>query len=269
MAALLFADLAVETTMKAALVQKNSDVPKNATAPQLIDAIAREYPLLGAGQDLAMVRRIREARNPVQHAAATVGPGTLDALLNDADEILNVLLRAAFNIELRSISMISLVANDELRAALEKAYELSSAGDLDTALLCVVAAFDSVRIRAGRWVRKAMGIPEMHDRLGPWVFSKPAIDVFGREHRHSIEPAGDWREWVPLMLGVSLTDQVALQLAKDRCDEVRNAADGKADVPAQPFSREDVQDVIEIAARNIWRLEAAQPQLFLHPNRAD
>lgn len=262
MSALLLADLAVETALKAALIEKNVDIPKRATVPDLVDLVAANYGELTNSSVVGMARRVRDARNPVQHAATPPGRGTLNALLNDAGEVLSAVIKSGFGVDLASVSAVSLVADEELRLALEKAQELCASGALDGALQCSVAAFDSLRIRLGRCVREAHGHSEMHDRLGPWVFSHEVLAVFGADHNHAVEPAGEWRTWVPHALDVSLRDLVAIRFAKARCEELRKAAQEQAEAPGCGFTADEVLDVIETVARNIWRLETTQPELF-------
>lgn len=268
MSALLLADLAIETALKAALFDKNVEVPKRATVPDLVDLVAGHFSELANSPVLGMAKRIREARNPVQHAATPPARGSLHALLNDAGDVLTAVVGCGFGVDLANVSAVSLVADAELRMALEKARELCAAADFDGALRCSVAAFDSVCIRLGRWVRKAHGHSEMHDRLGPWVFSPEVLSVFGAEHGHAVEPAGEWRLWVPHALNVSLSDLVALRLAKARCAEIRLAAERQVEAPASSYTAEGILDVIETVARNIWRLEASQPELFLTDARS-
>jgi hypothetical protein len=262
MSALLFADLAVETALKAALVEKNAEFPRGATLPQLLDTLENEYPSLAGTPEIGMTRRLRDARNPVQHSAATVGPATLDALLADSRTIVNALFRTAFGVHLDEVSIVSLVGDPTLRTALEKAQELSASGNLDDAVLLAVAVFESLRIRLGRWVRKAMGVSEALDGYGPWVVSREVLEVFGAEHGHATEPVGDWREWVQFAIGIPLRDQVVLRHAKARCDAVRKAKEEGAEPPPSDFGVDDVIDLIEVTARNVWRLEATQPGTF-------
>lgn len=210
-----------------------------------------------------MARRLREARNVVQHGASTVGGGSLEAHLGDAAKVLHAVLMAGFGVALDSLSVTSLVREPDLRAALDKAWELSAAGDTDDALPCAVAAFESLRIRLSRLVRSALGDSDVADRYGPIQFSHEVIQVFGPEHAHTHEPASDdWQDIVPVSLGVSLRDQVLLRRAKNRCDDVREARENNLDLPIPVPTADQVRAVVEAVARNVWRLESTQPELF-------
>lgn len=262
MSALLFADLAVETTLKAILVERGAKVDKASTFPLLMDALVREFPELASSRETGALRRLRDARNSVQHTGTSPSQSSAVAQLNDAVPALERVVRLGFGVDFAAVSVASLVGDTELRAVLEKASELCDSGDIHNATVCAAGAFESLRIRWGRWMRRALGLSEKHDRYGSWLVSPVASAVFGAEYEHLVEPTGEgpWRDLTLLSLGFSVPDLVFVRSAVEYAKRMRQ--DPPAD-PVPPPTTDSVRALVELLARHIWRIEVTHPEIFV------
>jgi HEPN domain-containing protein len=272
MIALLTADLAVETVIKAAITDRIGEVDRGSRLPQLIAELQKVVPALAARDDIfGMARRLRDARNPVQHAGAHAGRSTVEAFLEDAEKVVAAVVGAVFDVNFETVSVAALVRTPDLREALENAGTATREGRYDDALVLAVGAYESLRIRWGKWIRYALGMDLTNERYGALQISLPAVATFGSEHPHVFDPAteeGSWREITLVALGFSVSDLIRIEGAR-KCADALMKSKRDADMPAEQresvTNRAETLAIVEIIARQIWRLEGSQPELFETP----
>ena len=98
MTALLLADVAVETVTKQVLFDRNVDFGKQDKLAKLIEELERAVPELAGRQELSAARRLREARNPVQHAGQVPSPRNLEQHLRDAHGFVQLVVSICFGV---------------------------------------------------------------------------------------------------------------------------------------------------------------------------
>ena len=102
--------------------------------------------------------------------------------LRDAELFLTLLVREAFGLDFSSLSAVSLVCADDLRAALLAASESLEAGHIEKANLYLAAAFKCVDVAVRHWVRRLRGgNTKMEMFVGVWI-NEVVCAVFGSEH---------------------------------------------------------------------------------------
>ncbi|WP_160308989.1 HEPN domain-containing protein [Anaeromyxobacter sp. PSR-1] len=260
--AMLVADVALETLLKQVLVDQGIKVPDRADVHELTKALIQSKPQLASVPELQIARRMRSARNPVQHAGFAPNEATASAHLRDAEAFADMITREFYGTELAQISVAALIQEPNLRGALEAAAASAHGGDLDSACIQLAAAFGLLFARCGYWVRRVMGVTDVEERFTSGRAHPAVLSVFGAE---GVTPNTDehqtWREITLVSLGIPLPDLLSLKGVEMYAEEVLRARKDGTSVSAEPPSVGAIRHAIDVLARHVWRLETAQPAL--------
>jgi len=266
MSAMLLADIAVETVVKQALFDRGIDFGRQDKLGALLDTLVKQVPSLDGRPEVGAARRLREARNPVQHAGQVPSRSSVEGHLRDAELFLAVITRECFSVELSSLSPASLIKADDLRTGLASAAEWLRDGQLDEANVCLAATFDVLGVALRHWLRRARGKDARKELFaGVWLH-ETIIAVFGPEHGAATETRLEENpdnDEAYLAVQFPLADVLRLQrLGKRALEFLRATRDKKPEVGAPPPAT-DIEAGIDSLAKQIARLEAAQPDLFV------
>jgi hypothetical protein len=180
MTALLLADVAVETVVKQILFDRGAEFGRQDKLGALLDALVGAFPALKLRPELGAARRLREARNPVQHAGQVPSTAIVEAHLRDAEIFLTLVVKECFGFDFAALSTASFVRTEDLRAALAAATEALRGETVDEANLLLAAAFQSLSVSVRHWMRRARGVDaRMEMFAGVWL-NEPVIAVYGR-----------------------------------------------------------------------------------------
>jgi hypothetical protein len=157
MQAVLLADLAVETLVKALLEDSKERLRYNAPLAEMLDSIEIPDPLK---KKALSVRRLR---NVTAHDGIEPDDATVADLLGDAVEVLRHLFRLKGH-DFDSFTMVNLVANPIVREPLQLA--VANLDDLDKALTFVAIAFRRLEGNVQEIAGKAAGIDL-------WMYPEP------------------------------------------------------------------------------------------------
>jgi hypothetical protein len=262
MTALLLADIAVETGVKQVITDHGVRVSRDANLYEMIDKLIGVLPGLANRPEVGSARRLRQARNPVQHAGQVPAAGAVSLHLQDARSFLRVLIEESFGWDFDAVSVAALVRRRELRAALASATADLQAGRVDVANTRAAAALEVVAVFWRRWLRIARGQDMRMEPYSPRLIHHLILQVFPM-HPAAVEArldSGDENDDQLLAIGFSIGELVRLRPLLRRAHQ--QAGEGP-DKPIEPEpSPNDVAFLIEVSARQIWRLESTQPELF-------
>jgi hypothetical protein len=79
---------------------------------------------------------------------------------------------------------------------------------------------------------------------------------------------GSWREITLVALGFSVSDLIQVEAARKRAEALvqsKRDTEQREEKPESLTGRDQVLAIVEIIARQIWRLEGSQPELFENP----
>jgi hypothetical protein len=223
--ALLVSDVAVETLLKQVLL----DLGGNADSAQMQDLTERIEKLDAAYCRLPewpIARRLRKARNPVQHAGAVPNDAIAIAHVRDALSFGESVARQAYGVALSEVSLAELIHEPDIRRALQEAVKGARAGNADEACVYAAAAFGLLFARTGAWTRRLMGITEAEERFTPALLDFAVVEVFGAEHPDATTPKTEhawWREMTLATLGLPLPELLAMKGLQDRARVVLEA----------------------------------------------
>jgi hypothetical protein len=265
MTAMLLADVAVETLAKAASMHLGIKVGERANIYELIEKLEKKRPELQGRDEMAAVVKLRNARNPVQHAGSAPSQANTRMWIDEANAFAELLTMEVWGLEFSKISVVSLVRDPVLGAKLKEAKAKLDDGEALYALRIVAGVFKVMRIRWKRKTREACGL-DLTAQEGYLTLrvSEAAAAVFGEDERLSGDPKLVEDKYGPiaeLTLGFSLEELLALRSAVTVVKELlRHPKDAE---PLQiETTTEHIAKLIEIVARQLWRLETTQPTLF-------
>jgi hypothetical protein len=262
MAGMLVADVALETLLKQVLADEGVKIPDRADVHELTKALIQSKPQLASVPEVQIARRMRSARNPVQHSGFAPDEAMASAHLRDAEAFACMITREFYGTELAGISVAALIREPNLRGALERAAASAHSGDLDAACIQLAAAFGLLYVRCGYWVRRVMGVTDVEERFTAGRAHPAVLSVFGEE---GVTPNTDehrtWREITLVSLGIPLPDLLSLKGIEMYAEEVLRAREDGTSASAQLPPVAAIRHAIDVLARHVWRLEAAQPAL--------
>lgn len=266
MTSMLLADIAVETMAKAAVQHLGLKVSSNPNIYDLRKALEDARPGLAGRNEMAAAAKLRQARNPVQHSAMVPSHSSARMWVDEAEAFARLIARDVWGVDFATISVVSLVRDPVLSEKLHEALDAFQANDLGTAIIKVAGTFETMRIRWKRKTRSAFGVDlGEKEAFLPALFSPAAAAVVG-DHDAALytEPKLAEDKYGPvaeLTMGFSLEELLSLRAAVDVVDALARRRDGEEplEIHAEP---EQVQHLIEVVARQLWRLETTQPTLF-------
>jgi hypothetical protein len=258
---MLVADVAIETLLKQVFADQGIKIPDRADVHELTKALTQSKPHLASAPETQIARRMRAARNPVQHAGFAPNEATVSAHLRDAEAFAGMITREFYAQELAEISVAALIQEPNLRKALERADASTHAGDLDEACIQLAAAFGLLYARCGYWVRRVMNVSDAEERFTAARAHPAVLSVFGAEGVTPNTEHETWREIALVSLGIPFPDLLSLKGIEMYAEEALRARRDRTSVSAEPPSVVAVRHAIDVLARHVWRLEAAQPAL--------
>lgn len=265
--ALLVADVAVETLLKQVLFDLGGNAD-TAQAHELMDRIESLEPAYGRLPEWPTARRLRKARNPVQHAGAAPNDAIAIAHVRDALSFGESVARQAYGLALSEISLAELVQEPDLRQALQSAIKSARSGDTDEACIFAAAAFGLLFARTGAWTRRLMEISDAEERFTGAMLDFAVVAVFGPEHPGAVTPKTEhawWREMALATLGMPLPELLAVKGLQERASLVLYARRNAEAPPGDPPAADSVLKSVEALVHHVWRLETAEPKLLAGP----
>lgn len=262
--ALLVADVAVETLLKQVLFDLGGNA-ESAQTQDLTDRVEKLDPAFLRLPEWPTARRLRKARNPVQHSGAAPNDAIAIAHVRDALSFGESVTRQAYGLALSEVSLAELVQEPDLRQALQSALKSARSGDTDEACVYAAAAFGLLFARTGAWTRQLMGIEDVEERFTPATLDFNVIGVFGPEHPDSATPETEhawWRDIALSLLGMPLLELLAMKGLQDRAGLVRLARSRNEAPAGESPTVEAVVNSVDVLARHIWRRETAEPELL-------
>ncbi len=259
--ALLVADVALETLVKQVLADQGTKIPSEANVHDLLTLLKKARPTLANRPELETARRLRAARNPVQHAGSVPNEAAVVAHVRDAQEFARVVALDAYGVELAQVSLTALIKSPELKDALTGAEQLLTSGEVDNACIHVAAAFGLLFSRCGSWIRLIMGVTDVEERFTA-ALAHPAVLTVFPSHPDGVTPNTEhesWREVALLSLGFPLPDLLSLKAIEMRSEAIIDAQNEGRIPPDDAPAVEAVLHAIDVLARHIWRIETAAP----------
>jgi len=263
--AMLVADVAVETLLKQILLDLGGNPETAQNTHDLTERIEKLDPAFSSLSEWATARRLRKARNPVQHAGAVPNDAVVTAHVRDAHSFAESVVRHAYGLALSEVSLGDLVQEPDLRRALQTAVQKARSGDTDEACVHAAAAFGLLFARSGAWVRVLMEIEDAEERFTPATLDLNVVGVFGPGHPDSATPETEhawWRDIALSLLGMPLLELLAMKGLQDRAAVVRLARSRNEAPPGESPTVEAVINSVDVLARHIWRMETAEPELL-------
>lgn|GEM_PF-5139927 len=264
MVAMLLADVANETIAKTVL--KHLGLNTGGNMADFRTRLQQAVPALAGDPAMAGATRLRSARNPVQHDGMVPARPNVIAHLRDAHTFVATLVKATWQRDLEQVSAASLVHDPLLSPVLTSAIDCLRVGALDDGAVRIGAVYEAIRIRFKRAARFAGGVSvtEEQERYLPALGAPTAAAVFG-ESRTEIwmEPRlaeDQYGAAAELLIGFSLQETAQLRRLIAATD--RFVRHDTASVTEAGFSAADLTQLLEVVARQLWRLETEQPSLF-------
>lgn len=275
MTALLLLDLAVESLVKQVITTKNGKVKGTESLSDLVSQLKALLPALRESS-MGIPRRLRDARNPIQHSGQVPSSNAVDMHLEDAAAFMNEVVKLVFDVDFRKVSAANLMRSADVRYGLSQALECLGAERVDDAALWVGATFEVIRVRWDRLARRALGGPTQREEYLPHRVHMHVAATFGQipEAVEVIHSEADWRPELSLLsMGFSLHELARLQAVTKHAvvhatgsAPTSNEADSPPGLRTEVPSNPELLEVMDILARQVWRLEVEHPELLPNSN---
>ncbi len=267
MTGVLLADLAMETALRAALPEHGKDK----VVPALIGLAAQKFPALTPVL-CQKAKRLHELRNMVQHAAQAPTRPSVTRTLQGAVPFLKQLFLAGMGLLFDDLSVVDLCSDSLLKGALKAATRSLKEGSHQRATLLVAFCYEQMRLRVSDVLVYLHGVDEALRGYLPEKFCGLALAVL--KGGHDFDTAGlvgtetqlaDKANEIGSLgrLGFTLVDEVRLQrFYKMARKAVGPLGDEWDEAAFNDMAPKDVEYAIDQVARQVWRLEQLEPELF-------
>lgn len=260
MSTMLLLDAAIETLVKAACTEIGEDI-KSEELHAYLEKLAQRSDLIRGS--LGAAKRLRKARNNVQHGALPLRASAVRRYVDQATAFAALVVREVLHEELSSVSVATLVTDPQARTALDRACTARNEKRFGDALLWACLVFENL---CGRWElanRRALGSYDLPFGVGSTELSRLQTYMRPLVPCSMLLPTFTvFAERLPLlMMGFSPDELTAIFELIRRIEAATHLIPPGApiDLSVQPH---EVDFVVEVVARQAWRLEAAHPGTF-------
>jgi hypothetical protein len=263
--ATLLADSALETLMKQCLSDLGKGQSRERTVFELTDELEKSVNGLAGHAGIVAVRKMRVARNPVQHGGLIPDPAGVAIHLREAGQFAAVLVRKVYDKDLEDFSVTALVSHPEIRGTLDQALALAAKGRNAEACVYAAAAYGLVFSRTGYWIRRVMDVTAAEEDYGPGTLDRAVAKVFGPSHPCAVNPRTDsahWREITRLSLGFPLAELVFMKAIQDHASMVLDPDRQQEEPAVSLFDPSAIIRAVDVIARHVWRIESTEPGLL-------
>jgi hypothetical protein len=257
MAAMLLADVALETIAKAACYALNIPVGDSANLADMLKPLQTAVPAL-AGGEAREAQRHRRNRNLIQHQGHVPDAQMVAASVTDAERFCTLVVREVFVREFLDISSVGLVKHEQLQRILETASGSLRTGDRHRAAVFALAGFDFLHFTWARALRLADGYDESYDSYLPATGSPFLATIGIALFMPNPEDENPYPTLALTSMGMSIDELIRVRLVKKAVETSLHK-----DPPAElAVASSDVRFVVEVVARAGWRLETTHPGLL-------
>ncbi|HUU02989.1 MAG TPA: hypothetical protein VM425_16265 [Myxococcota bacterium] len=267
MSAMLIADMAIETTIKSALSEKT-----NASIPELVQALEDTYPGKFTKDQLDAVKRLRRARNPVQHEAVVLSQASVARTINAAETFLRRSFEILFSLDFESVDFLDLIQDPVFHPLLVKAKQMQEDGRTALCALFIAAGYEQLRLRWSDVFVQVQGANETVVAMSPRVIPLVSIHVFSNQYGldlHGIVKSeiglGDKSNYLASLSGIGFTLVESARLQEILRKAMKAIRTSTEKLNFESLSDLDVDDVLyllRIVSRQVWRLEQREPELY-------
>ncbi len=257
MIAMLAADNSVETLTKAAEREVGVQEPKQDSLHDHLAALMAARPALQGATEIAAIRKLRKARNTVQHDGYVPAAGIVAAFIGEAQGFARLVTKECFGRNFDDVSIVAFVADDQLRDMLEQADTHRRKGEIVASFVAACLAFELLYYR---WI---FGYLTDHGLDGDTIKRRlpgSGSALLARRGILAMKPklANDrYTGPAEASFGFSAGQLSRLQ----GCVELAEAVDAAPEEFADDvrISETAVIWIINTVAWSIWRLEAENP----------